>query len=329
MINFKGLFKLRKEKANEIQLEIDLVNQNKNAMSTLFKTVSFEMDSLGEENAFYYLKAISDLSRSIDKELQSNKDIKTIKEIEDFNRIIIDLLKDIVQFFIAVDNYNSQDKDNKVANDIILFKTNINDGFKNIGQFDIKIKDYFWKKNSSIALKEYCLKVIKESFYFLNNRLYIEIEKCPIQSDYENLLYKLEHSINSEDIESAVLLLSNSKKRNVKFNDENDFVDFINNINDKIAFAQELKETFNSEIGIDFKIMTELLKDNKIFRISDRKFRLFHELATVHFDRNIGSYSGVNDKYKHTDSDKKAHSSTIRNISKKLQPLIDKYKINK
>jgi hypothetical protein len=329
MINFKGLFKLRKEKANEIQLEIDLVNQNKNAISTLFKTVSFEMDSLGEENAFYYLKAISDLSRSIDKELQSNKDIKTIKEIEDFNRIIIDLLKDIVQFFIAVDNYNSQDKDNKVANDIILFKTNINDGFKNIGQFDIKIKDYFWKKNSSIALKEYCLKVIKESFYFLNNRLYIEIEKCPIQSDYENLLYKLEHSINSEDIESAVLLLSNSKKRNVKFNDENDFVDFINNINDKIAFAQELKETFNSEIGIDFKIMTELLKDNKIFRISDRKFRLFHELATVHFDRNIGSYSGVNDKYKHTDSDKKAHSSTIRNISKKLQPLIDKYKINK
>jgi hypothetical protein len=329
MINFKGLFKLRKEKANEIQLEIDLVNQNKNAISTLFKTVSFEMDSLGEENAFYYLKAISDLSCSIDKELQSNKDIKTIKEIEDFNRIIIDLLKDIVQFFIAVDNYNSQDKDNKVANDIILFKTNINDGFKNIGQFDIKIKDYFWKKNSSIALKEYCLKVIKESFYFLNNRLYIEIEKCPIQSDYENLLYKLEHSINSEDIESAVLLLSNSKKRNVKFNDENDFVDFINNINDKIAFAQELKETFNSEIGIDFKIMTELLKDNKIFRISDRKFRLFHELATVHFDRNIGSYSGVNDKYKHTDSDKKAHSSTIRNISKKLQPLIDKYKINK
>lgn len=327
MINFKGLFKLRKEKANEIQLDIDLVNQYKSAISTLFKTVSFEKDSLGEQNAFYYLKAISDLSHSIDKELQSNKDIKTIKGIDDFNRITIDLLKDIVQFFIAVDNYNTRKRDDKIANDIILFKTNINDGFKNIGQFDIKIKDYFSKKNSSIALKEYCLKVIKESFYFLNNNLYIEIEKCPIQSDYENLLSKLENSISIEDFESSVLLLSNSKKRNINFNDEKEFVDFIYNVNDKIAFAQELKEVFNIEMGIDFRIMIELLKDNKIIRIGDRKFRLFHNLATVHFDRDIGSYSGVNDKYHHNESDKKIHSKKIKIINEKLQPLIDKYKI--
>jgi len=325
MINFKGISKLKKEKANEIQLEIDLVNQYKSAISTLFKTVSFEKDSLGEQNAFYYLKAISDLFHSIDKKLQSNKDIKTVKEIEDFNRITIDLLKDIVQFFIAVDNYNTRKRDDKVANDIILFKTNINDGFKNIGQFDIKIKDYFLNKNSSVALKVYCLKVIKESFYFLNNKVYIEIEKCPIQSDYENLLSKLENSISIEDIESSVLLLSNSKKRNIKFTAEKDFVDFIDNVNDKIAFAQELKEAFNIEIGIDFRIMVELLKDNKIIKIGNRKFRLFHKLATVYFDRDIGSYSGVNDKYKHTESDKKIHSKMIKIINEKLLPLTDKY----
>ena len=122
MTTFKGISKLKKEKANEIQLEIDLVNQYKSAISTSFKTVSFEKDSLGEQNAFYYLKAISDLSHSIDKKLQSNKDIKTIKEIDDFNRITIDLLKDIVQFFIAVDNYNTRKRDDKVANDIIYSK---------------------------------------------------------------------------------------------------------------------------------------------------------------------------------------------------------------
>lgn len=327
MINFKGIFKLENEneKANEIQLEIDLVNQYKNAISTLFKTVSFEMDNLSEENTFYYLKAISDLSSFIDKELQSNKALKTIKAIEDFNRITIDLLKDIVSFFIAIDNYDGQDKE--VIDDIILFKTNIDDGFENLGQFELKIKGYFLKENSSLAMKWYCLKVIKESFYFLNNKLYIEIEKCPIKSDYENLLCKLEQSINSEDIESAVLLLSNSKKRNIKFNAENDFVDFIYNVKDKIAFAQELKETFNIEIGIDFRIMIELLKDNKIIRIGDRKFRLFHGLATVYFDRNIGSYSGVKDKFDGSESDKKAHPKKIRNINEKLQPLIDKYKI--
>lgn len=327
MVNFKGISTLKKEKANQIKLEIDIVNQYKNAISTLFQTVSFEIDSLGEKNVFYYKDAISDLSHSIDKEHQSNKVLKTIKEIEAFNRITIDLLKDIVQFFIAVDNYNSRDRDNDLENDIILFKTNINDGFKYIGQFDIQIRDYFSKKDSSIVLKEYCLTVIKESFKFLNNRLYIEIEKCPIQSDYENLLYKLEHSINVEDIESSMLLLSNSKKRNIKFNDENNFIDFIDNVNDKNAFAQELKEIFNSETGIDFRIMIELLKDNKIFRIGNRKFRLFHELATEYFDRKIGSYSGVKDKYDHTESDKKAHPKKIRNINEKLLPLIEKYKI--
>ena len=325
MTNFKGISKLKKVKANKILLEIDLVNQYKNATSNLFKTVSFEMDSLGDKNVFYYLNAISGLSNSFSKELQSNEVLKTIKEIEYFNSITINLLKDIVQFFIAIYNYDGQDKE--VIDDIILFKTNIDDGFKNLGQFDLKIKGYFLKENSSIAMKEYCLKVIKESFYFLNKNLYINVEKCPIKSDYENLLYKLEHSISRKDIESVSMLISTSKKRNIKFNDEIDFVDFIDNVNDKIAFAKELKGTFNSEMGIDFKIMIELLKDNKIFRISDGKFKLFHELATVHFDRNIGSYSGVNDRYKHTDSDKKAHSMTIRYISEKLQQLIDKYKI--
>lgn len=327
MTNFKGISKLKKEKANEIQLEIDLVNQYKNAISTLFKTVSFEKDSLGNKNSLFYSDSISVLSNLFAKELQSNKALKTEKEIEIFNRITIDLLKDIVQFFIAVYNYNGRDRDNEVADDIILFKTNINDGFKNLGQFDLKIKDYFSKKDSSIAMKEYCLKVIKESFYLLNNKFYIDIEKCPIKSDYENLLSKLVNSINSQEIESAVLVLSSSKKRNIKFNDENDFVDFIDNVNDKIAFAQELKETFNIEIGIDFRIMIELLKDNKIFRIGDRKFKLFHELATVHFNRSIGSYSGVKDKYHHTESDKKAHPKKIRNINEKLLSLIDKYKI--
>jgi len=325
MTNFKEISKPKKEKANEIRLETDPVNQYKDAISTFFKTVSFEKDSLGNKNSFYYSDSISVLSNLFAKELKSNNALKTIKEIEAFNRITIDLLKDIVQFFIAIDNYDGQDKE--VIDDIILFKTNIDDGFKNLGQFDLKIKGYFLKENSSIAMKEYCLKVIKESFYFLNDKLYIDIEKYPIQSQYENLLSKLENSINNKDIESAVLLLSISKKRNMKFNDEIDFVNFIDNVKDKIAFAQELKETFNIEIGIDFRIMIELLKDNKIIRIGDRKFRLFHGLATVYFGRNIGSYSGVKDKFDGSESDKKAHPKKIRNINEKLQPLVDKYKI--
>ena len=197
-----------------MRLENDLVNQYKNAISTLFKTVSFEKDSLGNKNSFYYSDIISKFSNLITKKYQSNKALKTEKEIENFNRITIDLLKDIVLFFIAVDNYNSRDRDNEVADDIILSKTNLDDGFKNLGQFDLKIKDYFSKKKSSIAMKEYCLKVIKESFYLLNNKFYIDIEKCPLKFDFDYLIYKLERSIQDkvDDIKPTL----NSKNKTPK-----------------------------------------------------------------------------------------------------------------
>lgn len=323
MTNFKGISKIKKDKANKIKIETDLVNQYKNAITNLFKTVSFEKDSFGNRNNFYYSDTISNFSNSITKEYLSNKELNSLKEIEIFNRTTIDLLNDIVQFFIAIDNYDSQN--NKVVEDICLTKTNIDDGFTNLGQFDLIIKDYFTKNDSSIAMKEYCLNLIKKSLYFLNNSLYIFIDKCPLKSDYDNLKYNLEHSISRQDIELSQVFTSNSKKNNVKFKESN-FTDFIHNVNNKMAFSKELKETFDTERGIDFKIMIELLKEQKIFRISERKFKSFYDLVTKYFDRDIGGYSGLNDRYKHTEADKKAQPQKIRNIEAKLQPLIDKYK---
>ena len=192
-----------------MRLENDLVNQYKNAISTLFKTVSFEKDSLGNKNSFYYSDIISKFSNLITKEYESNKTLNETREIEVFNRITIDLLKDIVQFFIAVDSYNSTN--NKAIEYFFLSKTNLEDGFKNLGQFDLKIKDFFSKKDSSFAMKEYCLKVIKESFYLLNNKFYIDIEKCPLKSDFENLIYKLEHSIQDKVVDFKSTLNSKNK----------------------------------------------------------------------------------------------------------------------
>jgi hypothetical protein len=128
-------------------------------------------------------------------EYQSNPALKTIKEIELFNRMTIDLLKDIVQFFIALDGYDSHK--NKTRELIILSKSNIEDGFKNLGQFDLKIKGVFSTKDSPIAMKDYCLKVTKESLYLLSNSIYIDIEKCPFQHDFNKLTQKLEHSTSN------------------------------------------------------------------------------------------------------------------------------------
>ena len=205
MVDFKRIFKIKKNKA----AEIELVCQYKKAISTLFDTVKFENDKFGERNNFYYSDAITNFSNYINTEFQLNNALKPLKEIEYFNRITIDLLKDIVQFFIAIDNYDSQDKE--VIDDIILYKTNIEDGFKNLGQFDLKIKEFFTKTDSSIAMEEYCLNVIKKSFYFLNNSLYISIEKCLLKSDYDNLINDLEHSIVSKEVDFNPNL--NSKKK--------------------------------------------------------------------------------------------------------------------
>jgi hypothetical protein len=191
MTNFKGISQIKKDKAKKTAIETDLVNQYKNAISTSFKTVSFEIDSFGNKTGMYYSDYITNFSNSLTKELQSNKELNTLKEIEIFNRTTIELLKDIVQFFIAIDNYDSQN--NKVVEDIFISKTNINNGFQNLALVNLKRK-----QNSSFAMKEYCLNVIEKSSYFLYNSLFISIEKCPLKYDYDNLMYKLEHSYCTE-----------------------------------------------------------------------------------------------------------------------------------
>ena len=61
MKNFLRIFKLTNDKAKKIKLETDLVNQYKEAISGLLRTVSFEMDSQKNKNSFYYFDSISNL----------------------------------------------------------------------------------------------------------------------------------------------------------------------------------------------------------------------------------------------------------------------------
>ena len=203
MTNFKGFSRIKKDKAKKTALITEFVNQYKYAIPTYFKTVCFEMDVFGNRNSFYYSDFISNFSNSLTKEIQSSNELNTLKEIETFNRTTIDLLKDIVRFFIAIDNYDRQN--NKVVADITFSYSNIEDGFTNLRQFDLTITRY-----SSIAMKEYCLNVIKKSTYFLNNSLFITIEKCPFINDYDKLIHKLEHSLNSLEVDFKPVL--NSKK---------------------------------------------------------------------------------------------------------------------
>lgn len=135
------------------------------------------------------------------------------------------------------------------------------------------------------------------------------------------------------DINDHYLIFDYEKKKTCqKPNRKNikTLFNFLINISDKDEFINELKKTFNSEKGIKFRILIEILKENKIFLIGDREFKQFYEQIKNSFNRDIGTYSALNDLYRPDKDikDKEKYKNDIENISIKLNPLIFKYKTN-
>ncbi len=103
--------------------------------------------------------------------------------------------------------------------------------------------------------------------------------------------------------------------------------DYISNVKDKESFANDLKDTFNTEKGIPFKIMIELLKVEKILLLGNRDFAGFYRVINPFFNNDIGTYTALNDGYKHTDDEQTQYAKEIEIINQKLKPLIIKHKI--
>lgn len=128
-------------------------------------------------------------------------------------------------------------------------------------------------------------------------------------------------------LETYIQFLDNKLFINEKTNNkkpEPTFLDFIHNVKDKEAFAEDLKSTFSSEIGQNIKALINLLgiESNEIIIIPQRKFRSFVVAFKNYLNRDIGTYNSIND-VKHIDD------VIYNDIEKKLKPLITKHKINK
>lgn len=193
----------------EIKFERDLVNMYKNAINIHFNNVISEKDDtgtfLGDTNPFYYNTTITKYLNYLNQKVKSDSVLCTIEHLVFFNIITTNLLIDIVQFFMGIKNYDSLNSE--IIEHIRLCKINIDEGFKKLGQFDIKIQD------SSIAMKNYCLSVIKESIDFLYKHTHIDIEKSPFKFDFEKLQNNLENSKKSENIHLKQVLISNKNKK--------------------------------------------------------------------------------------------------------------------
>ena len=81
----------------------------------------------------------------------------------------------------------------------------------------------------------------------------------------------LEGKTSNLDKVQTAMIENNSKKHKPKKTLQN----FITNVKDKNAFIKDLKINFNTEKGINLKILIEILKDESIISIKSREFKQF------------------------------------------------------
>lgn len=94
---------------------------------------------------------------------------------------------------------------------------------------------------------------------------------------------------------------------------------FIENVEEKQNFIEELKGMFPTEKGKSIKAVITILQENDIIIIPDRQFREFYTCLKNDFKRDIGSYTSINDS---KDFDE-AYLDPFKN---KLHTLIKSYK---
>lgn len=123
-------------------------------------------------------------------------------------------------------------------------------------------------------------------------------------------------------------LLSEAGKKKLS-KPEPTFFDFIHNVTDKEAFAQDLKNTFNTEFGKDFTAIIKILESADIIKITDRSFQGFYNALIIYFDRDLGKYQSINDprSKQKLNGLSKSESDNMGFFAEKLKPLIIKYKL--
>jgi hypothetical protein len=155
-----------------------------------------------------------------------------------------------------------------------------------------------------------------------------ELKFLQMMSSLELLVTR--HKAIIEHLKTRKNELISSQQNEINNNDEvkhkKEFSEFIHNVSNKDNFIKDLTDTFKSEIGINFRILIENLKENQIVIIPNRENKLFIEAAAIEFKRHIGSPQSINDNFQNTITHKEIYSENIKTITEKVNPLIIKYK---
>lgn len=155
----------------------------------------------------------------------------------------------------------------------------------------------------------------EEVFVQLSNLEDYVIETRILQLKSDIIREKLKKMLEEVNNKSILTTSANPAKRKKKL------VDFFDNIDNKEAFMQELKNAFPTERGKSIRVIIDKLYEENMLIYGDREFSQFYNELSSFFNRDIGTYQSIHD-IKFIDEQAKIP------IYKKLNHLIINYKKN-
>jgi hypothetical protein len=288
----------------------ELTNESiKTELRMYFNSWLFELNTENYEKNVFSL----DLKKFIKSKIESTyneSNTSLINNQRDINNHIIWELKSLNGLIEWIENiFNFYELN---LYDLETYKNQFEIKDKNLNSSEITNFIFTYKNNNTIS------EMKKTAF------VYEKINEC---TEREILFYCINMYLDFSKIEEFLKSKYNHNlpKKIILHKVEKTFLDYIT-IENKQEFANDLKNTFTIESGIDFKIMIELLKKEQIF--SYTQFASFFRSIDAYFKRDIGTQNGLNDLYKHTTDEQNYYFEKITVIQNKLNPLIAKYKKN-
>lgn len=262
--------------------------------------------------------------------------VEFIYSLQALKKIIKRINKDLIKY----DEIEEYQKEFKVINNYLIEFidrfTNVclNHRYTELLEYQKKINleafiDLTTKKEKKEVLIKW-LDLIKFQLDFDNgkNILFDNFDKHQYSSSLNLIGIKDKQEIFQNELKKLIDIESLNNSKSKEYKHKKLLTDFIFNVNDKDLFIEELIKTFKTEIGINLKIVIEILKDENIILIKSREFKPFYTSLKEKFNRDIGSYTALNDLYKHSKDNKVFYNKDIEQILIKLNPLLNKHKTN-
>lgn len=159
-------------------------------------------------NSFYYYNQIRNFVKDKNNYVKTNIDLKKhTKELVVFNGTLESILLETFTVFESAYKYNIDEV--YIINSFNMSKFELIENLKSLKSFrqSINVEIQNRKFESAILLENYCVNQFKSLKSFLNSHLFIDIDKSPLKSEFDEVLTELENSIDINKIQ--ILMKSN------------------------------------------------------------------------------------------------------------------------